>query len=650
MKAGPALEGVGTNARESLAAACALVASSPVPLGCCGSECTFGASAETSIGVEQQRCPADLPRLLAETPNFGPIARAYYEASYHNMQRGGPDILHMSLQPVGSAEVAAAGDPAVGERDRRGTVPSIRGEGLIQGRRPGSGQSSPLIKVRGSREPEAAIHRETESWQYVPQPTPSLAHDCFLASHGPADQEEEDGATDDWSRRSACPPQRVETAVPNTGASGALRGGTPDSMLIRGSLPSKANGGTYPKKAGRNGFIAPEADSGVGAAAIGSQKAQDSCAAAIPLVATPQSARPAMQQAPSGRNGGIGRGSSARTRSASMRRTTSSGPSAMRGSLAGIKRGLGSSGSATANMQQQQQQQQRAQPPTPRTAAALNVQASSTCRSPPKTARSDSTTGGARSGGQRLPVQGSAATVRSQVLEDDATAPSAADATPAVVLESSEGQRAAMEHPEGGGSPRRADSAPRSAASPQPRIAGLMSELGFLRDQVVDCRAEYELAKEQASQLENENAALKLKLGEVEHCSARLAQLEEENESLRRQLCETERCAAELRQRNHEVEADRDTWRGRWDQTHMKLEESWKQYDALQARWEETEEKVDAARRKREQDRKRLRQAEKLLQELGRCDSPAAAPKPCNSNVVSPGGGQASPVFGGTRG
>jgi len=220
-------------------------------------------------------------------------------------------------------------------------------------------------------------------------------------------------------------------------------------------------------------------------------------------------------------------------------------------------------------------------------------------------------------------MQGPAATVRTQVLEDDTIAPSA-------------------EHPEGGGSPHRDGSVPRSAqqvpASPQPRIAGLMSELGSLRDQVVDCKAEYELARDQAAQLENENATLKMKLCEAERCSTRLVQLEEENESLRRQLCETERCAAELRQQNHELEADRDTWRGRWDQTHMKLEESWKQYDALQARWEETEEKVDAARRKREQ-------------ELGGCDSPASARRqPCNPNAVSPGRGPASPVFGGTRG
>jgi len=250
------------------------------------------------------------------------------------------------------------------------------------------------------------------------------------------------------------------------------------------------------------------------------------------------------------------------------------------------------------------------------------------------------------------PVQGPAAKVRTQVLEDDTTAASAADATVAVVPGSSGGARTAVEHPDGG-SPRRDDSVPRSAqrvpVSPQ-RIAGIMSEIGSLRDQVVDCRAEYEFARDQAMQHEGENATLKLKLCEAERCSARLVQLEEENESLRTQLCETERCAAELRKWNHELEADRDTWRGRWDQTHKKLEESWKQYDALQARWEETEEKVDTARRKREQDRKRLRQAEKLLQELGRCDSSASVRQLCNPNVVaSPGEGEASPVRGGTK-
>jgi len=634
MKAGPALEGVGVNAKESLAAACALVASSPVPLGR-GAEFTAGASAEISVGTDQQPCPADLPRLVVETPTFGPIARAYYEASYHNMQRGGPDIRQMSLQPIGSAEVAVAGDPAGGERDRRGSVPSIRSEGLIPSR------------------------RENEQWQELPQPVPSLSHDCFCAPHGQADREEEeedeDGSTDDLSRTLAAAlvaaaPAAHATTVSIPGTSGAFRPGAPDGMVTRGSFPSRANGGVHSKKTSRNG-CATEADAGAGSAAIVPQKPQELCATALSPPPIPQSARPAMQQASSGRNGGTGGGSSARTRSASMRRTTSSGSSSMRGSLTGVKRGFGSSGIAIANMQQQQQQ--RAQPPTPRGAAALTQQASSTCRSP-KTARSDSATAGARNGGQRLAVQGPGAAVRTQVSEDDVNAPSAADATATAATGSSGLARAAVENPERGGSPRRADSAARSAqqlpASPQPRIAGLMSELGSLRDQVVDCRAEYELVRDQAAQLETENATLKQKLCEAERHSARLLQLEEENESLRRQLCETERCAAELRQRNHEVEADRDTWRGRWDQTHMKLEESWKQYDALQARWEETEEKVDAARRKREQDRKRLRQAEKLLQELGRCDSPASARQPCNANAVSPGGSQASPVFGGTRG
>merc|ERR1711971_1473854 len=70
-------------------------------------------------------------------------------------------------------------------------------------------------------------------------------------------------------------------------------------------------------------------------------------------------------------------------------------------------------------------------------------------------------------------------------------------------------------------------------------------------------------------------------------------------------------------EKSQALENDREMWKHRWDQTHEKLEQAWRDYEALEQRWEATEEHVYVEKFTRERDRNRLREAERMLRELG---------------------------------
>lgn len=94
-------------------------------------------------------------------------------------------------------------------------------------------------------------------------------------------------------------------------------------------------------------------------------------------------------------------------------------------------------------------------------------------------------------------------------------------------------------------------------------------------------------------------------------------ELEEELVGLRKQLAESEQVGAEAMHRLREVQVDREMWKSRCDQMQAQLDQSWSVYEKAQTNWEEAEERVLVVRRCWDRDRRRLREAERLLRELG---------------------------------
>lgn len=144
----------------------------------------------------------------------------------------------------------------------------------------------------------------------------------------------------------------------------------------------------------------------------------------------------------------------------------------------------------------------------------------------------------------------------------------------------------------------------RSATSPtdedqhqqkaQERLNVILAELGSLRDEISECRTEYGLAKDRAQGLEAEN------------------------EGLRRLLREAEQRAAGFDCRVKELESERETWTQLWDQMQLQLEECRKKHEVVVERWRQSQEHMRATKKDRDNDRRRLRQAEQVLEELGR--------------------------------
>jgi len=101
------------------------------------------------------------------------------------------------------------------------------------------------------------------------------------------------------------------------------------------------------------------------------------------------------------------------------------------------------------------------------------------------------------------------------------------------------------------------------------------------------------------------------------------AELEEENAALKKQLAEAEQVGAEAMHRLREVQVDREMWKSRCDQMQAQLDQSWSVYEKAQTNWEEAEERVLVVRRCWDRDRRRLREAERFLRELGHPMEPA---------------------------
>jgi len=120
------------------------------------------------------------------------------------------------------------------------------------------------------------------------------------------------------------------------------------------------------------------------------------------------------------------------------------------------------------------------------------------------------------------------------------------------------------------------------------------------------------------------HAVLQFKAGQTWESLA--AELHEENMALQETLRAVDQIDFEARQRLREVQVDREMWKHRCDQTQEQLAESWKQYDTMQERWEEAEERILVVRRCWERDRQRLREAERLLRELGQRPPPSLEP------------------------
>lgn len=75
---------------------------------------------------------------------------------------------------------------------------------------------------------------------------------------------------------------------------------------------------------------------------------------------------------------------------------------------------------------------------------------------------------------------------------------------------------------------------------------------------------------------------------QIAHCQMeqrtsqqRTAQLEQENLELRNKLVETQQGMTELNVQRQELEADREVWRHRWDETRAKLDESLRDFAGL---------------------------------------------------------------------
>jgi len=128
----------------------------------------------------------------------------------------------------------------------------------------------------------------------------------------------------------------------------------------------------------------------------------------------------------------------------------------------------------------------------------------------------------------------------------------------------------------------------------QERLNGILAELGSLRDEISECRTEYGLAKDRAHGLEAENGGL------------------------RRRLREAEQRAVDFQGRVKELEGERESWKQLWEQMQFQLEECRKKHDGIAERWRQAHEQMRVAKKDRDVDRQRLRQAEQILEELGR--------------------------------
>lgn len=154
----------------------------------------------------------------------------------------------------------------------------------------------------------------------------------------------------------------------------------------------------------------------------------------------------------------------------------------------------------------------------------------------------------------------------------------------------------------------------------QERLNSILAELGSLRDEISECRTEYGLAKDRAKGLEAENG------------------------SLRCRLREAEQRAADFQGRMKELEGERESWKQLWEQMQFQLEECRKKYDGIAERWKQAHEQMRAAKKDRDTDRRRLRQAEQLLEELGRPLPPSIAQDALPAGAASP----PPPCTGGT--
>jgi len=87
--------------------------------------------------------------------------------------------------------------------------------------------------------------------------------------------------------------------------------------------------------------------------------------------------------------------------------------------------------------------------------------------------------------------------------------------------------------------------------------AKILAELSSLHAQIAHCQIEQRTSQQ------------------------RTAQLEEENLALRNKLVETQQGMSELNLQRQELEADREVWRHRWDETRAKLDESLREFAGL---------------------------------------------------------------------
>jgi len=94
--------------------------------------------------------------------------------------------------------------------------------------------------------------------------------------------------------------------------------------------------------------------------------------------------------------------------------------------------------------------------------------------------------------------------------------------------------------------------------------------------------------------------------------------LEAENGGLRRRLLEAEQRAVDFQGRVKELEGERESLKQLWEQMQFQLEECRRKHEGIAERWRQEHEQMRVTKKDRDANRRRLRQAEQILEELGR--------------------------------